>query len=80
MSVDQTLQMVTLLSNTGSLYENEKRVAFGLRPLPELEGKRYMSLNWVDMDIANEYQTGRLSGDNGGANNGSDESNESLQF
>ena len=69
MSVDQTLQMVTLLSNTGALYENEKRVAFGLRPLPELEGKRYMSLNWVDMNIANDYQIGRLGEDNGGGDN-----------
>lgn len=56
MTVEQTLEMVNLLSNTGCIYENEKRVAFGLRPLPELEGKRYMSLNWVDMDIANQYQ------------------------
>lgn len=58
MSVDQTLQMVTLLGNTGALYENEKRVAFGLRPLPELVGKRYMSLNYVDVNIANQYQAG----------------------
>lgn len=64
MSVDQTLQMVTLLSNTGALYENEKRVAFGLRPLAELEGKRFMSLNWVDADIAREYQTGITGGGN----------------
>ena len=71
MSVDQTIQMVTLLSNTGAMYENEKRVAFGLRPLPELEGKRYMSLNWVDADIAKQYQTG-------GVDSGTDESNESL--
>ena len=56
MTVEQKLEMVNLLSNTGSIYENEKRVAFGLRPLPELEGKRYMSLNWVDADIANQYQ------------------------
>ena len=62
MSIDQTLQMVTLLSNTGALYENEKRVAFGLKPLAELEGKRFMSLNWVDADIAKQYQTG---GNNG---------------
>ncbi len=74
MSVDQTIQMVTLLSNTGALYENEKRVAFGLRPLAELEGKRFMSLNWVDVDIAKQYQTG-LGDDTGGENNGSDESN-----
>lgn len=58
MSVDQKIQMVTLLSNTGAMFENEKRVAFGLRPLAELEGKRYMSLNWVDVNIANQYQTG----------------------
>ena len=59
MTVEQTLEMVNMLSNTGSIYENEKRVAFGLRPLPELEGKRYMSLNWVDVDIAARYQVGK---------------------
>lgn len=76
MTVDQTLQMVNMLANTGSIYENEKRVAFGLRPLPELEGKRYMSLNWVDVDIANQYQIGNATknntpqGNDGGADNG----------
>ena len=64
MSVDQTIQMVTLLSNTGALYENEKRVAFGLRPLPELEGKRYTSLNWIDANNANAYQVGNTGGGN----------------
>ena len=58
MSVEQTIEMVTLLSNTGAMYENEKRVAFGLRPLPELEGKRYTSLNWIDANNANAYQVG----------------------
>ena len=62
MTVEQTLEMVNMLSNTGSIYENEKRVAFGLRPLPELEGKRFMSLNWVDVDIANEYQINKAKG------------------
>lgn len=62
MTVDQTLQMVNMLANTGSIYENEKRVAFGLRPLPELEGKRFMSLNWVDVDIANQYQINKAKG------------------
>lgn len=66
MSVGETLQMVTLLSNTGALFENEKRVAFGLKPLKELEGKRYMSLNWIDANKANLYQTGQESE---GANN-----------
>lgn len=59
MSVDQTIQMVTLLANTGALYENEKRAAFGMRPLKELEGKRYTSLNWIDSEKANAYQTGQ---------------------
>ena len=58
MTVNQVLHMVQLLSNTGALYENEKRVAFGLRPLPELVGKRYMSLNWISSDIAQQYQFG----------------------
>ena len=65
-TVDQTLQMVTLLSNTGALFENEKRVAFGLKPLAELEGKRYMSLNWIDANKANEYQTGQPDNTGGG--------------
>lgn len=59
MSVDQTLRMVEMLSPTGGLFENEKRVALGLRPLPELEGKRYMSLNWVEADKAAQYQLGK---------------------
>jgi HK97 family phage portal protein len=58
MSIDQRIQMVKELSPTGALFENEKRIAFGLRPAPELEGKRYMSLNWIDANKANEYQVG----------------------
>lgn len=58
LSVAQTLEMIKQLSPTGALYENEKRTALGLRPMPELEGKRYMSLNWVDADRAAEYQLG----------------------
>lgn len=58
MSVDQTLEMVRLLGDSGSLYENEKRIAFGLRPLPELEGVRMQSLNYVNVDIATQYQVG----------------------
>lgn len=63
MTVDQTIEMVTLLANTGAMYENEKRVAFGLRPLPELEGKRYTSLNWIDVNNAAAYQVGRANSD-----------------
>lgn len=56
MSTDQTLEMVRLLGDSGSLYENEKRVAFGLQPLPELVGVRMQSLNYVSVDIAKNYQ------------------------
>lgn len=59
MTVSQTLEMINALSPTGGLFENEKRVALGLRPLPELEGKRYMSLNWIDAAQANQYQVGK---------------------
>ena len=58
MTVTQTLDMIKELSPTGGLYENEKRTALGLRPLPELEGKRYMSLNWIDANNADQYQIG----------------------
>ena len=58
MTVTQTLEMINILSPTGALFENEKRAALGLRPLPELEGKRYMSLNWIDAANAAQYQTG----------------------
>ena len=60
MTVSQTLELVNTLAPTGGMFENEKRVAFGLRPLPELEGKRYMSLNWINADDASEYQLKRL--------------------
>ena len=66
MSVDQKINMVELLAPTGGMYENEKRVTFGLRPLPELVGKRYMSLNWIDADKANEYQVGTIGGEDNG--------------
>lgn len=59
MTVNQTLEMINMLSPTGGMFENEKRVALGLRPLPELEGKRYMSLNWIDANNADQYQVGK---------------------
>lgn len=63
MTVQQTLEMINILSPTGALFENEKRAALGLRPLPELEGKRYMSLNWIDASQAAEYQVGKVNVD-----------------
>lgn len=66
MSIDQTLEMIRLLGDSGALYQNEARTALGLRPLKELEGVRMQSLNYVSVEIANKYQLGMA---NGGADN-----------
>ena len=63
MTVQQTLEMINTLAPSGAMYENEKRVALGLKPLKELEGKRYMSLNWIDANNASEYQVGKVNVD-----------------
>ncbi len=68
MSVDQKIQMLKELAPTGAMFENEKRVMFGMMPLAELEGKRYMSLNWIDAAKANEYQVGETDNTGGGDN------------
>jgi HK97 family phage portal protein len=60
MTITQKIELANLLSPTGALFENEKRTMFGLMPLAELEGKRYMSLNWVDADMAADYQMGKV--------------------
>lgn len=60
MTVAQTLEMINILAPTGAMFENEKRVALGLAPLPELDGKRFMSLNWIDANDASAYQVGEV--------------------
>jgi len=76
MTMAQKLDLIKELSPTGGLFENEKRVMVGMPPLQELVGKRYMSLNWVDANIANQYQTGEP--DTGGENNGKENDNQSV--
>jgi hypothetical protein len=87
MTTNQVLEMSRILGDRGSLYENELRGFFGMRPLPELSGKRMMSLNYVDVEIANKYQLqdktdsdNDNTGENGGAEDGEQNanSNESL--
>lgn len=56
MTTSQKLQLVRLLGDSGTLYENEKRRIFGMQPLPELAGKRVQSLNYVDTSISAKYQ------------------------
>ena len=60
LSVDQTLELINTLAPQGGGYVNEYRTWLGLRPLPELVGKRYMSLNWIDADNASAYQAGKV--------------------
>lgn len=76
MSVDQTLEMIRLLGDSGALYENEKRVALGLKPLKELEGVRLQSLNYVNVDIAAKYQVGNNSNNSNNDNNDNNNNNE----
>lgn len=68
-STSQKLELVRELSPSGTLYENEKRRMFGLQPLPELVGVRMQSLNYVDINIAQQYQLegkqAKEGGDNG---------------
>jgi len=79
MTVEQTLELVNILAPTGAMYENEKRVAFGLRPLEELRGKRYMSLNWIQAENAAAYQVGQDAGTTSGDASGSGGSEEGEQ-
>ena len=58
LNTTQKLEMLRLLGDSGALFENEKRVLMGLKPLAELNGVRKQSLNYVDVEIANQYQTG----------------------
>lgn len=64
MTISQKIEMVNLLSPTGAILENEKRTIFGMIPLPELAGKRYMSLNWIDVNDAKQYQIGLVKNKN----------------
>ena len=72
LKTEQKLEMIRLLGDPGSLYENEKRIAFGLMPLPELQGVRMQSLNYVNVEYAKDYQLKQLGGaepPTGGGNN-----------
>ena len=65
LSTEQKLALFKELGARGACYENEYRMAFGLRPIPALEGKRMMSLNYIDSKDAKQYQTGDESGGEG---------------
>ena len=56
MNTTQVLEAMRILGDAGELYSNEKRMAIGLEPLPELVGVRMQSLNYVNVENAQEYQ------------------------
>ena len=62
MNTEQKINLFDILVDTASCYQNELRVAFGMRPLPELAGKIAMSSN-KNNAVNNE------TGDNSGKNN-----------
>lgn len=59
MTMSEKLELVRLLGDSGTLFENEKREAFGMMPVPELVGVRMQSLNYINVDNAAEYQLGK---------------------
>lgn len=59
MNTTQVLEAIRILGDAGELYSNEKRLALGMEPLEELAGVRMMSLNYVNVDIADQVQLGR---------------------
>jgi HK97 family phage portal protein len=60
MTTTEKLEFVRLAGDVGGLYVNEIRTIFGLAPLPELEGVRKVSLNYIDADLATSYQLGLI--------------------
>lgn len=75
MDTTQKLEMVRMLGDSGALYENEKRKAFGMRPLAELEGVRMQSLNYVNVEIASDYQLNNTKEGTSNGENASQENN-----
>lgn len=59
LDMQQTIEVMRILGDAGSVFENEKRQAFGLPPLAELEGVRMQSLNYVNANDARQYQIGQ---------------------
>lgn len=59
LTMQQRLELINTLAPQGGGFVNEYRTWLGLAPLPELEGKRFMSLNWIDAKNAAQYQVGK---------------------
>lgn len=56
MTNEEKLKLISETKETGTLFENEKRGFFGLLPSHDLDNVRLMSLNYINAQIAPEYQ------------------------
>lgn len=72
MTIEQKRVVIQELGGRGALTNNYMLSMFGIPPYPEGD-KRYMSLNYVDVEIANQYQMSRAKAENKG---GQDDKNE----
>ena len=72
MSTEQKIRIIQELGGRGALTNNYMLSMFGIPPY-EGGNTRYMSLNYVDVNIANEYQMNRAK--TGGNNESSTENN-----
>lgn len=68
MNTEQKINLFNLLVDSGSCYKNEMRIAFGLRPIDELQGQLAESSNKTNAENNKTNKTG-----DGGNNDGNDD-------
>lgn len=61
MSTEQKIKLIQELGGRGALTNNYMLSLFGIPPYPE-GNVRYMSLNYIDVNLANEYQINKSKG------------------
>lgn len=76
MTTGQKINLFNLLIDSASCYKNEARVAFGMRPLPELAGQIAMSSNKTN---AENNKTGNDTGDKNDEGEGEENDNEEQE-
>lgn len=55
-SISERIEISDQLGNAGLLLDNERRRLFGFKALPELEGRRTISLNYIDATVGEQYR------------------------
>jgi HK97 family phage portal protein len=69
MTNDQKIKIIQEVGGRGALTNNYILSMFGIPPYPEGD-TRYMSLNYVDVNIANQYQMSRAKAEQGKSDKG----------